>query len=78
MFTDIWTQSVLGQHDSRISLIEQGYGTLSDIPLLYQAILGELPDTQSINTIAKLELGDTVLAQLAYDYFVAHTPAAGT
>ncbi len=75
-FTRTWTMPVGYRdiHDNRVALIEQDYGSLADVALLFQAVVKHLPDVKASNHFAGLDLDGEGLAQLAYDYIVEQNP----
>ncbi|MDP3055037.1 MAG: VCBS domain-containing protein [Methylobacter sp.] len=75
-FTRTWTMpdGTRDIHDNRVALIEQDYGALEDVALLFQAVVKQLPDTQAINYFAGLGLDGQGLAQIAYDYVAGQHP----
>lgn len=57
--------------DNRFSLVSQDEARVSDIALLYHAVLGTLPDANWLASVASGALTVPQLSQIAYDHFAA-------
>ena len=61
------------QLDERFAILEQDWGQLSELALIYHAVTGTRPGAPLLTEAAQGGLSADALAQIAYSYFLAHT-----